>query len=286
MRAALSAANANGPKGEISSAGQTFQIYTNDQASRASDYDFLIIAYRNGAPLHLSDVAEVVDSVEDLRNVCLANGKKAVAVYIYRQPGANLLATVERVKAELPKLASAMPAEIAITLKSDRSNTIRASLRDTEWTLVVAVFLVTLVVFLFLRDLRATVIPAVVTAVSIVTTFGVMYLMGFSLNNFSLMALIVATGFVVDDAIVVLENISRHIENGIGRVEASIRDVHEVGFTVISISISLIAVFVPVLFMGGMLGRLFREFAVTLSVAVLVSLVLSLTTTPSCAPSF
>ena len=280
VRAALSAANANGPKGEISSAGQTFQIYTNDQASRASDYHSLIIAYRNGAPLHLNDVAEVLDSVEDVRNICLANGEQAVAVYIYRQPGANLLATVERVKAELPKLASAMPAEIAITLKSDRSNTIRASLRDTEWTLVVAVFLVTLVVFLFLRDLQATIIPAVITTVSIVTTFGVMYLMGFSLNNFSLMALIVATGFVVDDAIVVIENISRHIESGMGRVEASIRGAREVGFTVISISISLIAVFVPVLFMGGMLGRLFREFALTLSVAVLVSLVLSLTTTP------
>ena len=280
VRAALSAANANGPKGEIGNIGQTFQIYTNDQATRASDYVSLVVAYRNGAPIHLSDIAEVEDSVEDVRNECLANGEKAVAVYIYRQPGANLLATVERVKAELPKLATAMPADVAITLKSDRSNTIRASLRDTEWTLVVAVLLVTLVVFLFLRDVRATLIPAVVTTVSIVTTFGVMYLMGFSLNNFSLMALIVATGFVVDDAIVVLENISRHIESGMGRVEASIRGAREVGFTVVSISISLIAVFVPVLFMGGMLGRLFREFAVTLSVAVLVSLVLSLTTTP------
>ncbi len=280
VRAALSAANANGPKGEIGNIGQTFQIYTNDQATRASDYVSLVVAYRNGAPIHLSDIAEVEDSIEDVRNECLANGEKAVAVYIYRQPGANLLATVERVKAELPKLAAAMPAEVAITLKSDRSNTIRASLRDTEWTLVVAVLLVTLVVFLFLRDARATLIPAVVTTVSIVTTFGVMYLLGFSLNNFSLMALIVATGFVVDDAIVVLENISRHIESGMGRVQASIRGAREVGFTVVSISISLIAVFVPVLFMGGMLGRLFREFAVTLSVAVLVSLVLSLTTTP------
>ncbi len=280
VRAALSAANANGPKGEIGNIGQTFQIYTNDQATRASDYVSLVVGYRNGAPIHLRDVAEIEDSVEDVRNVCLANGELAVAVYIYRQPGANLLATVERVKSELPKLAAAMAAEVAITLKSDRSNTIRASLRDTEWTLVVAVLLVTLVVFLFLRDLRATLIPAAVTAVSIVSTFGAMYLLGFSLNNFSLMALIIATGFVVDDAIVVIENISRHIENGMGRVEASIRGAREVGFTVVSISLSLIAVFVPVLFMGGMLGRLFREFAVTLSIAVLVSLVLSLTTTP------
>jgi multidrug efflux pump len=280
VRAALVAANANGPKGEISNVDQTFQIYTNDQATRASDYLSLIVGYRNGAPIHLSEIAEVEDSVEDLRNECLANGEKAVAVYIYRQPGANLLATVERVKAELPKLAAAMPSEVAITLKSDRSNTIRASLRDTEWTLVVAVLLVTLVVFLFLRNVRATLIPAVVTTVSIVATFGVMWLLGFSLNNFSLMALIVATGFVVDDAIVVLENISRHIDNGMGRLEASVRGAREVAFTVLSMSVSLIAVFVPILFMGGMLGRLFREFAVTLSVAVLVSLVLSLTTTP------
>ena len=280
VRAALVAANANGPKGEISNVDQTFQIYTNDQATRASDYLSLIVGYRNGAAIRLNEIAEVEDSVEDLRNECLANGEKAVAVYIYRQPGANVLATVERVKAELPKLAAAMPAEIGITLKSDRSNTIRASLRDTEWTLAVAVFLVTLTVFFFLWDVRATLIPAVVTTVSIVATFGVMYLLGFSLNNFSLMALIVATGFVVDDAIVVLENISRHIENGMGRVEASIRGAREVGFTVLSISLSLIAVFVPILFMGGILGRLFREFAVTLSVAVLISLLLSLTTTP------
>jgi multidrug efflux pump len=280
VRAALIGANANAPKGEISNLDQTFQIYTNDQATRASDYFPLIVGYRNGAPIHLRELADVTDSVEDLRNECLVNGEKAVAVYIYRQPGANILGTVDRVKAQLPKLAAAIPAEVKIALKSDRSNTIRATLRDTEWTLAVTVLLVTLIIFLFLGDVRATVVPAVVTSVSIVATFGVMYLLDFSLNNFSLMALIVATGFVVDDAIVVLENISRYIEGGMGRVEASLRGVREVGFTVVSITLSLIAVFVPILFMGGFLGRLFREFAVTLSVAVLISLMLSLTTTP------
>jgi multidrug efflux pump len=280
VRAALNAANVNAPKGEISNLEQTFQIYTNDQATHASDYLPLIVGYRNGSPIRLSELAKITDSVEDLRNECLVNGEKAVAVYIYRQPGANILGTVDRVKAELPKLAAAIPSGITIALKSDRSNTIRASLRDTEWTLVITVFLVVLTIFLFLRDLHATLVPAVVTVASIIGTFGVMYLLGFSLNNFSLMALIVATGFVVDDAIVVLENITRHIERRINPVEASLLGVSEVGFTVLSMSLSLIAVFVPILLMGGFLGRVFREFAVTLSVAVLISLILSLTTTP------
>ncbi|QBR71742.1 nodulation protein [Beijerinckiaceae bacterium] len=280
VRAALASANANSPKGAIEDGEKHFQIYTNDQATHAADYAPLVVAYRNGAPVLLSDVAEVVDSVEDLRNEGLDNGQPAVFVIIFRQPGANIIDAVERVKAELPHLQAAMPSDIDITRASDRSNTIRASLHDTEWTLVIAVGLVTLIVFLFLRDARATIIPSVAVTVSIVGTFGAMYLMNFSLNNLSLMALTIATGFVVDDAIVVQENIARHIEAGQGRIEAALSGAREVGFTVVSMSLSLIAVFIPILLMGGIVGRLFREFALTLSLAILVSLVLSLTTTP------
>ncbi|WP_036260081.1 efflux RND transporter permease subunit [Methylocapsa aurea] len=280
VRAALASANANSPKGAIEDGERLFQIYTNDQATRAADYIPLIIAYRNGAPVRLIDVAEVRDSVEDLRNLGLANGKPAVIVLVFRQPGANIIGAVDSVKAELPHLQAAMPSDIEVKLASDRSNTIRASLLDTEWTLLTAVALVTLIVYAFLRDFRATLIPTVAVPISILGTFGGMYLMNFSLNNLSLMALTIATGFVVDDAIVVLENTIRHVEAGMGRVEAALRGAREVGFTVLSISISLIAVFIPILFMGGILGRLFREFAVTLSLAILVSLVLSLTLTP------
>ncbi len=280
VRAALASANANSPKGAIEDGQRHLQIYTNDQATRAADYAPLVIAYRDGAPVRLTDVADVLDSVEDVRNLGLSDGREAVFAVIFRQPGANIIDTVERVKAELPHLQAAMPNDIEFQPASDRSITIRASLHDTEWTLAIAILLVTLIVFLFLRDIRAAMIPSVAVLVSIIGTFGAMYLMNFSLNNLSLMALTIATGFVVDDAIVVLENISRHADAGRGRLEAALSGAREVGFTVLSISISLIAVFIPILLMGGIVGRLFREFALTLSFAIVVSLALSLTLTP------
>ncbi len=286
VRAALASANANSPKGSIESEGLHYQLYTNDQASHAADYRPLVIAYRDGAAVRLSDLADVQDSVENLRNAGLANGKPAVLAILFRQPGANIIETVDSVKAALPQLMAAMPRDVDLLIANDRTTTIRASLRDTETTLMIAVALVTLVVFLFLRSARATLIPAIAVPVSIIGTFGIMYLLGYSLDNLSLMALTVATGFVVDDAIVVLENISRHIEAGKPRLQAALLGAREVGFTVTSISISLIAVFLPILLMGGIVGRLFREFAVTLSLAILVSLAISLTTTPMmCAPA-
>jgi multidrug efflux pump len=280
VRAALASANANSPKGTIDDGDRRYQIYTNDQANLAEDYIPLVIAYRNNAAVKLADVATVTDSVQDLRNLGLSNGQPSVLVILFRQPNANIIETVDTVKAELPHLEAAMPADIAVGIGMDRSTTIRASLHDTEMTLILAVVLVTIVVFLFLRNIRATIIPAVAVPISIVGTFGVMYLFGYSLDILSLMALTIATGFVVDDAIVVLENISRHLEAGVPRMEAAFRGASEVGFTVLSISLSLIAVFIPILLMGGILGRLFREFTVTLSVAILVSLAISLTTTP------
>ncbi len=280
VRAALASANANSPKGAVEESGRHYQVYTNDQASHAADYVPLVVAYRNGAAVRLSDVADVQDSVEDLRNAGLSNGQPSVLVILFRQPGANIIDTVDRVKAELPHLKAAMPADVDITLAADRTTTIRASLFDTERTLVIAVGLVTGVVFLFLRDARATLIPSIAVPVSIIGTFGAMYLLGFSLDNLSLMALTVATGFVVDDAIVVLENIERHLEEGVPRLQAALLGAREVGFTVLSISISLIAVFIPILLMGGIVGRLFREFALTLSLAIVVSMLISLTTTP------
>jgi multidrug efflux pump len=280
VRAALAAANANSPKGSIDFGERRVQIYTNDQAKAASQYKDLVIAYRNGAAVKLSDVAQVDDSVEDLRNLGLSNGQRSVLVILYRQPGANIVATIDRVLAMLPQLQASVPAAIAITPVADRSTTIRASLRDTERTLIVAVLLVVTVVFLFLRNWRATLIPSVAVPISIIGTFAAMYLLHYSIDNLSLMALIVATGFVVDDAIVVLENISRHIEEGVPRMRAAYIGAREVGFTVTSISISLVAVFLPILLMGGIVGRLFREFAVTLSLAIGVSLAVSLTVTP------
>ncbi len=280
VRAALASANANTPKGAIDDNGRQFQIYTNDQATHAADYTPLIIAYRNGAPVHLTDVAEVIDSVEDVRNLAISDGLPAIVVVIFRQPGANIIDTVDRVRSELPRLQAAMPRDIEISQGSDRSKTIRASLHETELTLVIAVLLVSFIVYLFLRDIRAAMIAIVIVPVSIAGTFGAMYLLNFSLNNLSLMALTIATGFVVDDAIVVLENIKRHLEAGRERVEAAHIGSQEVGFTVLSMSLSLVAVFLPILLMGGILGRLFREFAVTLSVAILISLFLSLTLTP------
>ena len=280
VRAALASANANSPKGAIEEGGHRYQLYTNDQASHASEYRPLVIAYRNGSAVRLSDVADVEDSVQDLRNEGQANGQPSVLVILSRQPGANIIDTVDQVKAELPQLQAALPSDVNLSIVSDRSGTIRASLRDTKWTLLLAVALVTFVVFLALGDLRAALVPAVVVPVSLIGTFSGMYLLGFSLDNLSLMALTIATGFVVDDAIVVLENISRHVEEGMPRREAALRGAKEVGFTVISISVSLVAVFIPILLMGGIVGRLFREFTATLSLAIAISMVISLTTTP------
>jgi multidrug efflux pump len=280
VRAALSSANANSPKGAIDEGDKRFQLYTNDQARRADQYRDLVVAYRSGAAVRLNDLAQVDDSVEDLRNQGLSNGKPSVLVILNRQPGANIIETVDRVYALLPELRASIPSEIDLVVPMDRTSTIRASLHDVERTLMISIVLVILVVFVFLRDPRATLIPAVAVVVSLVGTFGVMYVLGYSLDNLSLMALTVGTGFVVDDAIVVLENISRHIEAGMSRMRAALQGAREVSFTVLSMSISLVAVFIPILLMGGIVGRLFREFAVTLSVAILVSLVVSLTTTP------
>jgi multidrug efflux pump len=280
VRAALASANANSPKGSIDTDTSHYQLYTNDQATKAADYKPLVIAYRNNAAVRLSDVADVRDSVENTRNAGLSQGKPAVLVILFRQPGANIIATVDSVTAAIPQLMAAMPSDMDLLIANDRTTTIRTSLHDTEMTLVIAVVLVTIVVFMFLRSARATLIPAIAVPVSITGTFGAMYLLGYSLDNLSLMALTVATGFVVDDAIVVLENISRHIEDGMPRVNAALLGAKEVGFTVVSISVSLVAVFLPILLMGGIVGRFFREFAITLSMAILVSLAISLTTTP------
>ena len=280
VRTAITSTNANRPKGVMEDGTSAMQLYTNDPSRRASDYSNLIIASRNGTTVRLSDIANVYDGPEDVRTLGLFNGERAVTVVISRQPGANIIATVDAVRAQLPILQASLPADINLTVASDRTTTIRASLHEVEVTLVIATLLVVFVVSVFLRSLRATVVPAVAVVVSLLGTLGVMYLLGFSLNNLSLMALTVATGFVVDDAIVVLENISRHVEEGMPKREAALRGAREVGFTVVSISLSLVAVFIPLLFMGGIIGRLFREFAVTMSVAVLISLVISLTTTP------
>jgi multidrug efflux pump len=280
VRAALSSANAHSPKGGIDVGDQRFQIYANDQANKSDDYKGLIVAYRNGAPIRLSDVGQVTDSVENLRNAGLANGKPAVLIILYRQPGANIISTVDLVKGLMPQLKASVSPAIDISLAVDRSITIRTSLRDVERTLVLAVLLVIVVVFAFLRSLRATLVPVVAVSVSLIATFAAMYLCGYSLDNLSLMALTVATGFVVDDAIVVLENITRHIEDGMTPLEASLKGASEVGFTVLSMSISLIAVFIPILLMGGIIGRLFREFAMVISISIMISLAVSLATTP------
>ena len=280
VRTAITSSSANRPKGVVEDGERAFQIYGNRPGVNAADYRDLIVAWRDGSGVRLEDVARVYDGPEDIRTMGLFNGEKAVTVVISRQPGANIIKTVDSIKAELPVLQAALPADIKLTVASDRTTTIRASLHEVEITLVIATLLVVAVVSIFLRSLRATVVPAIAVVVSLLGTLGVMYLLGFSLNNLSLMALTVATGFVVDDAIVVLENITRHVEQGMNRMEAALKGAAEVGFTVLSISISLVAVFIPLLFMGGIIGRLFREFAVTMSVAILISLVISLTTTP------
>jgi len=281
VRAAIEAADADRPKGVLQSPdGRGWQIYTNPAGQTAADFRPLVVAYRGTSPVRLGDIADVEDGVADTRNMGLYNGERAIIVNITQQPGANLIEMVNAIRAELPLLKQQLPADININVAVDRTTSIRASIREIEITVLIALILVVVVVFAFLRDLRATIIPAIATIVSLLGTFGVMYLLGFSLNNLSLMAITVATGFVVDDAIVVLENTTRHLEEGMGRFQAALKGASEVGFTVLSISVSLVAVFIPLLFMGGIVGRLFREFAVTLSVSVMISLLLSLTLTP------
>jgi len=280
VRTAIAATNANRPKGLVEAGDREWQIGANDQAKRASEYIPLVVAYRNGAAVRLGDIAQVVDSQENIRNAGATNGKPSILLFVFRQPGANIIDTVERVKALLPQFRASIPAGIDLAVAMERTTTIRASLREAERSLSLAVVLVILVVYLFLRDVRAILVPAVAVPVSLIGTFAAMKLLGYSLNNLTLMALTVATGFVVDDAIVVLENIARHVEAGASPLRAAFRGAREVGFTVMSMSISLIAVFIPILLMGGIVGRLFREFAATLSIAVAISLVVSLTTTP------
>ncbi|MPZ30138.1 MAG: nodulation protein [Rhodospirillales bacterium] len=280
VRAALAAANANSPKGALEVGDRRYQIYSNDQARTAAEYRPLIIAWRNGAPVRLQDVAEVIDATENIRNEGQANGKRSVLVIIYLQPNANVIETVDDIKALLPELQAALPNDVDLQMVADRTVTIRASLKEVEQALLISIVLVVLVTFAFLRSVRAGFVAAVAVPVSLIATFGGMYLLGYSINNLSLMAMAIAAGFVVDDAIIVLENVSRHIEAGMGRIDAALQGAREVGFTVVSMSLSLIAVFIPILLMGGVVGRLFREFAITLSIAILISMVVSLTTTP------
>jgi multidrug efflux pump len=280
VAAMLSRQNANSPKGQITDSATSADIVTNDQLLKAVDYMPLVVGYHNGAAVKLSDVANVQDSTENIRAAGFVNGKPSVSVAIFRQPGANIIETVDRIRAALPALKASVPSAMDTQIVMDRTLTIRASVRDTERTLLISISLVILVVFLFLRNVRATLIPAVAVPVSLIGTFGVMYLCHYSVDNLSLMALTISTGFVVDDAIVVIENITRYLEQGMAPMQAAFKGASEIGFTVLSISISLVAVFIPILMMGGIVGRLFREFAVVLSVAILVSLAISLTTTP------
>ena len=280
VRTALGNANANRPKGEINGPANAWTLDANDQIFTADEYRRLIVSYSKGAPVRLGDVATVQDSLEDIRHIGLSGGKPAVLIIVFRQPGANIISTVDRVRATLPILRSSISPAIDVSVVMDRTTTVRASVHDIELTLMISVILVILVVFAFLRTFRATIIPSVAVPLSLVGTFGVMYQLNYSLDNLSLMALAISTGFVVDDAIVVLENITRHIEEGVPPVAATFRGAREIGFTVLSMSTSLVAVFIPILLMGGIVGRLFREFAVTLSIAIAVSLVVSLTVTP------
>jgi multidrug efflux pump len=281
VRGVLSNANANVPKGHFSDGHLMWEVGANDQLFRAKDYRPLIVAYKKGSPVRLSDVAEVIDAPETMRASGYANGKPSVLVIIFRQPNANIIDTVDRVRALLPQLKADIPPTIDMRVGMDQTMTIRASVRDVERSLIISVILVIIVVFVFLRNVRTTFIPSVAVPVSLIGTFGVMYLLGYSLDNLSLMALCISTGFVVDDAIVVIENITRYLEQGMAPFAAALRGAREIGFTVLTMSISLVAVFIPLLLMGGIVGRLFREFAVTLSVAIIVSLGVSLTATPS-----
>ncbi|MGA3262386.1 MAG: efflux RND transporter permease subunit, partial [Bryobacteraceae bacterium] len=280
LRSAILAANVNLAKGNFDGPHQSYQIGANDQLLSSGDYKPLVIAYRNNAPIKLSDVAVVKDEAENLRQAAWMNRTPAVIMNIQRQPGANIISVVDRIKGLLPQLTASLPKSVDVTILTDRTNTIRASVEDVQLELMLTVALVVMVIFLFLRNLAATVIPSVAVPLSLVGTFGVMYMLGYSLNNLTLMALTISTGFVVDDAIVMIENISRYIEEGESALEAALRGSAQIGFTIVSLTISLIAVLIPLLFMGDIVGRLFREFAVTLAVTILVSAVVSLTLTP------
>jgi len=280
LRTAIVGANVAGPKGSLDGMHQSYTIAANDQVTNAETYKGIVVAYRNGAPVKLSDVADVIDGLENSKVGAWYRGRPAVVVDVQRQPGANVIETVERVRNALPRLQNAMPAGVELTIVSDRTDTIRASVRDVQFTLVVSVALVVMVVLVFLRTFRATIIAGVALPLSLIATFGVMWFCGFSLDNLSLMALTIGTGFVVDDAIVMIENIVRHMENGEKPLQAALRGAKEIAFTVISLTLSLIAVFIPLLFMTGLVGRMFREFALTLTIAVVASAVVSLTLTP------
>ena len=280
LRAAIAGANVSGPKGSLDGAQQSYTIAANDQIAVAEAYKPIIIAYRNGAPVTIGDVAIIVDGLENDRTGGWYQGTPAVIIDIQRQPGANVIEVVRQIREEIPKVQRAIPAGVKLTIVSDRTVTIRASVHDVQFTLILSVVLVTLVVLLFLRSLRATLIAGVALPLSLITSFGIMYFAGFSLDNLSLMALTIGTGFVVDDAIVMIENIVRHMEDGESVMEASLKGASEIGFTVISLTVSLIAVFIPLLFMSGLVGRMFREFALTLTIAVVTSAVVSLTLTP------
>src|SRR2546423_10756546 len=280
LRSAIAGANVSGPKGSLDGAQQAYTIAANDQIAVAEAYKPIISAYRNGAPVTIGDIAQIVDGLENDRTGGWYQGTPAVIIDIQRQPGANVIDVVQQIKREIPRLQRALPAAVKITVVADRTVTIRASVRDVQFTLILSVVLVVLVVLLFLRSLRATIIAGVALPLSLITSFGIMYFAGFSLDNLSLMALTIGTGFVVDDAIVMIENIVRHMENGESAMEASLKGASEIGFTVISLTVSLIAVFIPLLFMSGLVGRMFREFALTLTIAVVTSAVVSLTLTP------
>ena len=280
VRSAIAAANVNQAKGNFDGPYQAYQIGANDQLLSSADYIGLIIAYRNGAPVKLSDIASVKDDAENIRQAAWMNQTPAVIVNIQRQPGANIISVVDGITKLLPQLTATLPQDVKVTVLTDRTNTIRASVKDVQFELMLTVALVVMVIFLFLRNLAATIIPSVAVPLSIVGTFGVMYLLDYSLNNLTLMALTISTGFVVDDAIVMIENISRYIEQGEKPLQAALKGSEQIGFTIISLTVSLIAVLIPLLFMGDIVGRLFREFAITLSVTILVSAVVSLTLTP------
>ena len=280
VRKAITSTNVNQPKGQLKNHTHTWEIMNNDQMLDAQSYKPVIITYKNNAPIRLMDVGEVVDSVEDIRNAGIADGKPSVVLIIFKQPGSNIIETVDRLYGALNEIKAAVPSAINLSIVMDRTETIRTSLTHVEITLVLSILMVIGVIFVFLGNARATIIPSIVVPLTILGTFAIMYLCGFSLDNLSLMALTISTGFIVDDAVVVLENIERHIEAGMKPTKAAIQGAQEVAFTVLSMSTSLIAVFIPILLMGGIVGRLFREFAFTLSIAIIVSLAVSLTVTP------
>ncbi|MGE4047401.1 MAG: efflux RND transporter permease subunit, partial [Acetobacteraceae bacterium] len=280
IRPVLVSATVNAPKGTIDGPNRSYALYANDQLTKAAEFNDVILGWRNGAPIRVKDIGQAIDAAENLQLAGWQSGKRGIILMVYKQPGANVIETVERIKAALPQLEAALPPEVRLNIIMDRTQTIRASLHEVQFTLVLCVGLVVMVIFLFLRNLWATIIPSVTVPVALICTFAVMYMLDYSLDNLSLMALTIAVGFVVDDAIVMLENIYRHIENGMRPMEAALKGAGEIGFTIVSISVSLVAVFIPLLLMGGIVGRLFREFAMTVSIAVLVSGIVSLTLTP------